>query len=110
MPRTAIRHTELLTGPPKALRVLRARVIRFGKCWDCQAPEPGMCSFNIGALALAGVTDYMDLATGLAAFFSYAASDVTKRNTPDPAEVSKPIKLKIDREKWWTAWRARRSS
>lgn len=93
-----IRHTELLTGPPKALRVLRARVIRLGKCWNCQYAEPGMCSFNIEALALACVTEDMDLATGLAEFFRYAASDVAERYTPDPAEVSKPIKLKIDRK------------
>lgn len=93
-----IRHTELLTAPPKALRVLRARVTRLGKCWNCQYAQPGMCSFNVEALALACVTEDMDLATGLAEFFRYAASEVAKRNTPDPADVSKPIKLKIDRE------------
>ncbi len=93
-----IRHTELLTAPPKALRVLRARVVRLGKCWNCQYTEPGMCSFNVEALALASVTEDLDLATGLAEFFRYAASDVARRNTPDPAEVSKPIKLKIDRQ------------
>lgn len=93
-----IRHTELLTGPPKALRVVRARIIRLGKCWNCQYAEPGMCSFNIEALALGCVTEDMDLAAGLAAFFRYAASDVAKHDTPDPAEVSKPIKLNIDRQ------------
>ena len=34
----------------------------------------------------------------LSAFFQYAVTDVGARNTPDPANVSKPIKLKIDRD------------
>ena len=40
----------------------------------------------------------MTVAAGLAAFFKYAAGDVKAHNTPDPANVSKPIKLKIERE------------
>jgi len=93
-----IQHTELLTGPPKALRVLRARVIRIAKCWNIQYAEPGLCSFNVEALALPCVTEEMDVATGLVEFFGHAATDVARRNTPDPADVSQPIKLKIDRQ------------
>ena len=35
---------------------------------------------------------------GLAELFRYAASDLKKRLTPDPAGVSKPIKLPTDRD------------
>lgn len=91
-------HTSLLTAPPKAPRVVRARVIRVVKAWNAQFSEPGFCSFNIEALALACVTEGMTLATGMAEFFQFAAKDVAKRNTPDPAGVSNPIKLKVDRD------------
>jgi hypothetical protein len=97
-PSDPICHTKLLTADPKTLRVTRARVVRLGKCWNSQYSDPGMCSFNIEALALACVEDGMTVAAGLAAFFKYAAGDVKAHNTPDPANVSKPIKLKIERE------------
>lgn len=93
-----IRHTELLTAEPKLLRVIRARIVRLAKCWNVQYSQPGMCSFNVEALALACITAGMGVADGLAEFFSFAAKDVAKRNTPDPAGVSKAIKLKIDRD------------
>ena len=93
-----VRHTELLTADPKSLRVTRARIIRLAKCWNVQYSEPGMCSFNIEALALACITEGMGLATGLAEFFAFASKDVAKHNTPDPADVSKPIKLKVERQ------------
>ena len=35
---------------------------------------------------------------GLAELFRFAASDLKKRLTPDPAGVSKPIKLLMDRD------------
>ena len=40
----------------------------------------------------------MDVAEGLAAFFDYAAGDLARRRTPDPAGISNPIKTLIDRE------------
>ena len=97
-PSDPIRHTELLTADPKSLRVTRARIIRLAKCWNSQYSTPGMCSFNIEALALACIEEGVGVALGLAAFFKYAADDVAARNTPDPANVSKPIKLKVERE------------
>ena len=93
-----IRHTELLTADPKTLRVTRARIIRLAKCWNSQYSSPRMCSFNIEALALACIEEGVGVASGLGAFFVYAAADVRLHNTPDPAGVSKPIKLKVDRE------------
>jgi hypothetical protein len=56
-----------------------------------------MCAFNITALALACITEGMGVATGLAEFFTYAVHDLKQRLTPDPADVSPPIKLLIDR-------------
>lgn len=97
-PSDPICHTELLTADPKSIRVARARVIRLAKAWNVQYSTPGMCSFNIEALALDGITESTDVPTGLAKFFKHAAADVAKRNTPDPAEVSPPIKLKVDRD------------
>jgi hypothetical protein len=93
-----IRHTELLTADPKSLRVTRARIVRLAKCWNSQYSTPGMCSFNIEALALACIEEGVGVARGLAAFFEYAVGDVGERNTPDPAEISKPIKLKVERD------------
>ena len=93
-----IKHTELLTRPPRSLRVKRARVVRLGKAWNGQYGNPGMCSFNIEALALACVEEGTGLARALTDFFAHSADDVARRNTPDPAGVSKPIKLKVDRD------------
>ena len=91
-------HTDLLTADPASLRVTRARIIRLAKCWNSQYSTAGMCSFNIEALALACIEEGVGVARGLAAFFEYAVGDVRARNTPDPAKVSKPIKLKVERE------------
>jgi len=91
------KHTELLTSEPKSLRVTRARIIRLAKCWNSQFSVPGMCSFNIEALALASTVEGVGVARGLLAFFEYSAVDLSKRATPDPAGVSSAIKVNIDR-------------
>jgi len=92
------RHTELLTAAPKALRVTRARAIRLAKAWNKQPTQPGLCSFNIEALALAAVESGMGVPEALHAIADFGAADLAKRLTPDPAEVSPPIKLLIDRD------------
>ncbi|MEZ5182210.1 MAG: hypothetical protein R2702_10105 [Acidimicrobiales bacterium] len=51
--------TELLTAEPKSLRVARARAIRLAKAWNKQPTQPGLCSFNLEALALAAVESGM---------------------------------------------------
>lgn len=91
-------HTQLLTAEPATLRRLRAKVIRLAKAWNKQYSLPGLCSFNIAALALEAVKEDMSVAEGLAAFFEYSAGDLAKRRTPDPAGVSGPIKTLIDRD------------
>ena len=87
-------HTRLLTAKPKDLRVHRARLIRLGKVAVEQDGEKKVViSFNIEALALIHVTEATGLAEGLRDFFVDAADDIEARLTPDPADVSPPIKL-----------------
>lgn len=91
-------HTRLLTAEPAGLRRMRAKVIRLAKAWNKQYSQPGLCSFNIEALALEAIKEEVGVADGLATFFNYAASDLSKRQTPDPAGVSAPIKTPIERQ------------
>ena len=91
-------HTKVLTDDPAGLRRVRAKVIRLAKGWNTQYTKPGLCSFNIEALALTCIYEEHGVPDGLAEFFRYAASDLKKRLTPDPAGISKPIKLLEDRD------------
>jgi hypothetical protein len=91
-------HTRLLTAEPAGLRRNRAKVIRLSKAWNKQYSQPGLCSFNITALALDAVNEEHGVADGLAAFFRYAAIDLAKRQTPDPAGVSGSVKTLLDRD------------
>ena len=87
-----------MTADPAGLRRVRAKIIRLAKGWNTQYSEPGLCSFNIEALALSCIVEEHGVPDGLAEFFRFAASDLKKRLTPDPAGVSKPIKLLADRD------------
>ena len=91
-------HTKILTDDPAGLRRVRAKVIRLAKGWNTQFAEPGLCSFNIEALALSCITEKHSVPDGLTELFRFAASDLKKNLTPDPANVSKPIKLLMDRD------------
>ncbi len=91
-------HTQILTAEPAGLRRMRAKVIRLAKAWNKQYSQPGLCSFNIEALAYAAVQDEAGIDEGLASFFTYASKDLAKRQTPDPAGVSRPIKTLVDRD------------
>jgi hypothetical protein len=90
-------HTELLLGGGATLRQTRTRTVRIAKAWNKQYAEPGLCSFNIEALALSAIEDAGPLPEALLRLFEYSATDLAERLTPDPAGVSKPIKLLIDR-------------
>ena len=91
-------HTRLLTAEPAGLRRMRAKVIRLAKAWNKQYSQPGLCSFNIAALALEAIKEEAGVADGLATFFNYVASDLSRRQTPDPAGVSAPIKTLLERQ------------
>ena len=90
-------HTTVLTADPAGLRRVRAKVIRLAKGWNTQYTKPGLCSFNIEALALSCISERHSVPDGLAELFRFAVSDLKKHYTPDPAGVSKPIKLLKDR-------------
>jgi hypothetical protein len=91
-------HTALLNAGPAALRRTRRRVIRLAKAWNKQFSQPGLSSFSISAIALASVQPGLGLAEALQQFFADAAASLaTGRNTPDPADVSPPLKLLMPR-------------
>lgn len=91
------KHTELFTSGGRTLVRTRARAVRLGKGWDCQYEERALSSFNFESLAYEAVTDEMDESEALAATFRHGATTLAVANTPDPAEVSPPIKLLLDR-------------
>jgi hypothetical protein len=70
----------------------------LAKAWNKQSTQPGLCSFNLEALALAAVESGMGLPEALHAIADHGATDLAKRLTPDPAEVSPPVKLLVDRD------------
>lgn len=87
-------HVALLNGDTVSLRRTRRRAIRLLKAWNKQWSVPAFSSFHLSALALEHITAGMGLAAALHAVFDGAATYLaTGRNTPDPAGVSKPLKL-----------------
>jgi len=88
------KHTQLLTAPPDDLRVFRARIVRLVKvAVEQDGDRAVVISFNIEALALLHVSEVTRLPEGLRDFLWAAADDIAERLTPDPADVSPPIKL-----------------
>lgn len=88
------RHVELLNGDTVPLRRTRRRVIRLAKAWNKQWTQPGLSSFHLSALALEHVNPGVNIAIALHAVFDGGATFLASGcNTPDPAGVSKPLKL-----------------
>ena len=87
------RHTKLLTDPPADVARVRRRTVRLVKGWNGQFSSPGLCSFNIEALALECISKVMSIGEAVTAWFEYAANEIRKGNTKDPAGVSPAIKL-----------------
>lgn len=75
------------------------REVRLAKAWNKQFDEPGLSSFNIEALALECIDGPMPIREALTEWFDYSAEEVKKGDTKDPANVSPPIKLLLDRDK-----------
>lgn len=95
------KHTELFTSGSKELRVLRARTSRMAKAWNCQweKDDRAFSSFNIQALAYEFVTDEeMSFEEAASGWFRYAATELAKGPTKDPAGVSPDINLLLDQE------------
>jgi len=92
------RHTQLLIDPPEAVRRLRAQTIRLVKAQIRQYNSPGVCSFNAEALALECINREISLGLAVTEWFEYASKELKKADTKDPAGISKPIKLLLDRD------------
>lgn len=90
------KHTELFASGSAELRRIRARAVRLAKGWNGQFDEPGLSSFNIEALAWMCVTEGMSQAEALSELFAFGARELVLAPTPDPADVSPPIKLLLD--------------
>ncbi len=89
-------HTKLLTDPPADVARVRRRTVRLVKGWNGQFTSRGLCSFNIEALALECITKAMSIGDAVTMWFEYAAKEIKKGNTKDPADVSPSIKLPAD--------------
>lgn len=90
------RHTQLAHDANGDTLRAWARIVRLGKANNGAYADAALCSFNVEALALESV-QRGDIALNLLHYFEYAAEDLSRRNTPDPADVSAPIKLQVDR-------------
>lgn len=93
-----ITHTLLLNGGSVALRRKRRRVIRLAKAWNKDFSSPGLSGFNISALALMYVESGTSEEDALVEFYESGAEDLKKRQTPDPAGVSPPLRTLVDRQ------------
>ena len=91
------KHVELFTAGWDSLRQTRRDVTRLAKAQVKQFDVPAVCSFNIAVLAWECIELDEPIDTALHRFFDYAATELNKHFTNDPAEVSPPIKV-ADRE------------
>jgi hypothetical protein len=92
-------HTDLMTiRHPRALRVLRAHVLRLAKRAVKRDGANGgvavMCSWNLSALAVELVSETGPLGPTLFAFLRDASKSIARGLTEDPAPaITQPIKL-----------------
>lgn len=94
------KHTQLFAGGAKDVRAVRARVARMAKAWNKQWDEGdrALSSFNVAALSWEYVDDgSVPLDEALAGWFRYARDELDKAETEDPAGVSEPIRLLLDK-------------
>lgn len=87
-----VTHGRLINqDPTEALRIRRARIVRFLKHWNKKHTDPAFSSFHLQALALEtiGQTEVgCQLRTTLQRFFERAAASLADGMTEDPAGVS----------------------
>lgn len=87
-------HVALLNGGTESLRRTRRRTVRLLKAWNKQWSQPAFSSFHLSAMALEYIVAGTGLPAALHAVFDRGATLLaTGYNTPDPAGVSKPLKL-----------------
>lgn len=91
-----ITHTRMVLKAIEDTKVAFARTVRLLKHWNGTHSKP-MCSWNIKALCLGCLDGPMPLINALQVFFTYAADEIDKGPTPDPAKVAGPIPLNMSR-------------
>jgi hypothetical protein len=92
------RHVELFTSGDRAGRRVRRRVIRLLKAWNRQFYEPGFSSHNLTVWAWEFVRPGMGPAEALGTVLAGAAARVESGTaTPDPARVSRNVRLLVTR-------------
>ncbi|MFD8569589.1 hypothetical protein [Streptomyces sp. NPDC059639] len=91
-----ITHTQMVLQAIEDTKVVFARTVRLLKHWNCTHSKP-MCSWNIKALGLDCIDEPMPLIDALQTFFAYAADEIDKGPTPDPAGVAGAIPLNLPR-------------
>lgn len=87
------KHVELFTSGTEELRRTRRHVVRLAKAQVQQFDDPHICSFNIAALAWECIQSAERIDLALWRFFDYAATELAKHLTKDPAGVSSPIRV-----------------
>ncbi|MFG3292329.1 hypothetical protein ACGF3G_26420 [Streptomyces sp. NPDC048179] len=91
-----ITHTQMVLQAIEDTKVVFARTVRLLKHWNGTHSKP-MCSWNIKALCLGCLDEPMPLIEALQTFFAYAADQIDRGPTPDPAGVAGPIPLNMPR-------------
>ena len=87
------KHVELFTAGAEGLRRTRRHVVRLAKAQVQQFDKPHLCSFNLAALAWECIQSAERIDLALWRFFNYAATELAKHLTKDPAGVSSPIRV-----------------
>lgn len=91
-------HVKLFTAGSQSLRRTRRRVIRLLKGWNKQYSQPGFSSHNLTVWAWEFIEPGIGMATALSTVLAKAATRVEAgQATPDPAQVSPPVKLLASR-------------
>ncbi len=88
------KHVLLFTAGPDGLRQTRRHVVRVAKAQVKQFAVPAVCSFNIAALAWECIEVAEPIDAALYRFYNYAAIELAKHLTADPAGISPSIKVK----------------
>jgi hypothetical protein len=92
-------HVALFNAGPTALRQTRRIVIRLLKAWNKQYSSLGLSSFHLSVLAWEFVVAGLGVPTALHTVLDRAATRISRGcATSDPAGVSAPLKLLLDRE------------
>lgn len=87
------KHVLLFTAGSDGLRQTRRHVVRIAKAQVKQFAVPAVCSFNLAALAWECIEFSEPIDLALRRFYDYAATEMAKRLTADPAGVSPSVKV-----------------